>query len=79
MAKRITVKLINHGYSGLVGCPLGHEFKAVRHIVEDVPQVKCMYIRGSSLAKATGNKEAWALKQYMFVLGTDHSDFEEVI
>lgn len=78
MAKRMTVKLIKHGYSGLVGCPLGHEFKAVVHVVEDVPHIKCVYIRGSSLAKATGKKEPWQLKQYLFVLGTDHSDFQEV-
>ena len=76
MAKRMEVKLIKYGYSGLEGCPLGHVFKAVKHVVEDVPHISCVYIRGSSLAKATGNKEAWNLKQYLFVLGTDHSDFE---
>ncbi len=78
MAKRMTVKLIKHGYSGLTGCPLGTEFKAVKHVVADVPHISCVYIRGSTLAKATGNKSAWALKQYLFVLGTDHSDFEDI-
>jgi len=78
MAKRMTVKLIKHGYSGLEGCPLGTEFKAVKFIVEDVPHIKCVYIRGSVLAKATGNKHQWNLKQYLFVLGTDHSDFEDI-
>jgi len=78
MAKRMTVKLIKHGYSGLEGCPLGTEFKAVKFVVEDVPHIKAVYIRGSSLAKATGNKVQWNLKQYLFVLGTDHSDFEDI-
>jgi hypothetical protein len=78
MAKRMTVKLIRHGYSGLAGCPLGTEFKAVKHVVSDVPHLSCVYIRGSSLAKATGNKVPWQLKQYLFVLGTDHSDFEDI-
>ena len=78
MAKRVEVKLIKHGYSGLEGCPLGHVFKAVEHVVEDVPHIKCVYIRGSSLAKAKGNKQAWALKQYLFVLGFDASDMEAV-
>ncbi len=79
MAKRMAVRLIKYGYSGLEGCPLGTEFKAVKHVVEDVPHIKAVYIRGSSLAKATGNKHQWNLKQYLFVLGTDHSDFEEVV
>ena len=78
MAKRMKVKLIRQGYSGLEGCPLGTEFKAVKHIVEDVPHISCVYIRGSTLAKATGNKNMWTLKQYLFVLGTDHSDFEDI-
>ena len=78
MAKRMTVKLIRQGYSALEGCPLGTEFKAVQHIVADVPHIPCVYIRGSVLAKATGNKNMWNLKQYLFVLGTDHSDFEDV-
>jgi len=78
MAKRMTVKLIKYGYSGLEGAPLGTEFKAVKHVVKDVPHISCVYIRGSSLAKATGKKEAWQLKQYLFVLGTDHSDFEDI-
>lgn len=78
MAKRMKVRLRKHGYSGLEGCPLGTEFKAVKHVVEDVPHISCVYIRGSSLAKETGNKEAWKLKQYLFVLGTDHSDFEDI-
>ena len=78
MAKRMTVRLIRHGYSALEGCPLGTEFKAVKHVVADVPHLSCVYIRGSSLTKATGHKVAWRLKQYLFVLGTDHSDMELV-
>ena len=78
MAKRMTVKLTKIVYSGLVGCPLGTEFKAVKHIAPSAPQLSCVYIRGSSLAKATGNKLAWQLKQYLFVLGTDHSEFEDI-
>ena len=78
MGKRVTVRLIKTGYSGLVGAPLGTEFKAVKFVVEDVPHIKAVYIRGSSLAKATGNKNMWTLKQYLFVLGTDHSDFEDI-
>jgi len=79
MAKRMAVRLIKRGYSGLDGCPLGTEFKAVKYIVEDVPHLKCVYIRGSSLAKATGNTIAWQEKQYLFVLGKDSSAFEEVV
>ncbi len=78
MAKRMTVKLIRRSYSALEGCPLGTEFKAVKHVVADAPHLSCVYIRGSSLAKATGRKVAWQLKQYLFVLGTDHSDMELV-
>ena len=78
MAKRMTVKLTKIVYSGLVGCPLGTEFKAVKFVVADSPQLSCVYIRGSTLAKATGNKLAWQLKQYLFVLGKDHSEFEDI-
>ena len=79
MAKRMTVKYVGKGdYTGLHGCPLGHEFKAVEFIVADCPNIACVHIRGSSLAKATGNKWAWTAKKYVFVLGFDNSDMELV-
>lgn len=77
MAKRIAVKSTGSGqYSGLDNLPVGTEFKAVEFKVASAPNLDCVYIRGSSLAKATGNKEAFKQKQYVFVLGFDNSSME---
>lgn len=79
MAKRMTVKYIGKGnYIGLGNCPLGTEFKAVEFKVADCPHLTCVHVRGSSLAKATGDKRYWTAKQYVFVLGFDNSDMELV-
>jgi hypothetical protein len=64
------------GYTGLSGCPIGHVFKAVEFKVADCPHLTCVHIRGSSLAKATGEKKFWTAKKYVFVLGFDNSDME---
>ena len=77
MAKRIAVKSTGNGqYSGLDGLPVGTEFKAVEFKVADALHLQCVHIRGSSLAKATGKKEAFKQKQYVFVLGFDNSSME---
>ena len=77
MAKRIAVKYTGKGnYTGLDGLALGTEFKAVEFKLASNPAMECVYIRGSSLAKATGNKKVFTAKQYAFVLGYDNSDME---
>lgn len=77
MAKRIAVKSTGSGqYSGLANLPVGTEFKAVEFVVASALHLNCVYIRGTSLAKATGNKEAFPHKQYVFVLGFDNSSME---
>ena len=53
-------------------------FKAVEFVVADCPHIQCVHIRGSSLAKATGEKKFWTAKKYVFVLGFDNSDMELV-
>ena len=79
MAKRMAVKSTGKGqYSGLSGLPVGTEFKAVEFKLASNPDMQCVYIRGSSLAKATGKKEAFTAKQYVFVLGYDNSSMELV-
>lgn len=79
MAKRMAVKTTGHGhYTGLEGLPVGTEFKAVEFKLASNPAMQCVYIRGSSLAKATGNKTDFTAKQYVFVLGFDNSDMELV-
>lgn len=79
MAKRMAVKYRGKGqYAALDGLPVGTEFKAVEFKVKDSLNMKCCYIRGSSLAKATGNKTAFTAKQYVFALGFDNSDFEDI-
>ena len=79
MGKRLAVKSTGHGhYSGLEDLPVGTEFKAVEFKLHGYPDLPCVYIRGSSLAKATGNKEEFKHKQYVFVLGFDNSDMELV-
>lgn len=77
MAKRIAVKSTGKGqYTGLAGLAKGTEFKAVEFKLDSNPDMQCVHIRGSSLAKATGNKEAFQHKQYVFVLGFDNSSME---
>lgn len=77
MAKRIAVKSTGKGnYSGLNGLPKGTEFKAVEFKLATNPDMQCVYIRGSSLAKATGKKDIFIHKQYCFVLGYDNSSME---
>ncbi len=77
MAKRMEVKYVGKGnYIGLDKCPKGHVFKAVEFVVADCPHIACVHIRGTSLAKATGEKMYWTAKQYVFVLGFDNSDME---
>lgn len=79
MAKRVAVKSTGKGqYSGLSDLPAGVEFKAVEFKVASAPNMQCVYIRGSSLAKATGLKEVFKQKQYVFVLGFDNSSMELV-
>lgn len=79
MAKRITVKYTGNGnYSGLEGLAVGTEFKGVEFGGVRDTSIEGVYIRGSSLAKATGNKEAFKHKQYLFVFGYVNSDMEAV-
>lgn len=79
MAKRMQVKYRGAGqYSALECLAIGTEFKAVEFKLDSNPDMKCCYIRGSSLAKATGDKEAFKQKQYVFALGFDNSDFEDI-
>ena len=77
MAKRMAVKTTGHGhYTGLEDLPVGTEFKAVEFKLTSNPDMHCCYVRGSSLAKATGKKKVFTAKQYVFVLGYDNSDME---
>ena len=79
MAKRMQVKYRGAGqYSALEVLAIGTEFKAVEFKLTSNLDMKCVYIRGSSLAKATGNKAAFPHKQYVFALGFDNSDFEDI-
>ncbi len=76
MAKRIEVKYTGNGnYSGLKNIEVGTEFKGVE-FHDSKGDLIGAYIRGSTLAKATGNKAAFGLKQYLFVFGYDNSDME---
>ncbi len=77
MAKRITVKYTGCGnYEGLTGVEVGTEFKAVKFQGDWDTSIEGAYIRGSTLAKATGNKEAFKHKQYLFIFGYSNSDME---
>ena len=79
MAKRVTVKYTGSGnYEGLLGVDVGTEFKAVEFRSSKDDSLLGAYIRGSTLAKATGNKEAFQHKQYLFVFGYSNSDMELV-
>jgi len=77
MAKRLTVKYTGNGnYSGCSTIPVGTEFKAVEFRSSTDASLIGAYIRGSTLAKVTGNKEAFQHKQYLFVFGYSNSDME---
>ena len=77
MGKRITIKYTGNGnYEGLTGVDVGTEFKAVEFRRSSDNFLLGAYVRGSTLAKATGNKEAFTHKQYLFVFGYSNSDME---
>lgn len=73
MAKRMTVKYKGHShYNDVQLIPDGTEFKGVESGSGGV------FIRGTSLAKACGVKGKFPSKQYLFVLGRDNSEFEDI-
>ncbi len=75
MAKRIEVKYTGKGnYSGIRNVEVGTKFKAVEFRTK-AGVIGC-HIRGSTLAKETGNKEAFQHKQYLFIFGYENSDME---
>lgn len=77
MAKRLTVKYTGNGnYSGCSTIPVGTELKGVEFQGVSDTSIHGVYIRGSTLAKASGNKEAFQHKQYLFVFGYGNSDME---
>ena len=79
MAKRMTVKYTGNGnYSGCSTIPVGTEFKGVEFAGVRDTTIAGVYIRGSSLAKASNNKAAFPHKQYLFVFGYANSDMEAV-
>ena len=76
MGKRLTVKYVGETeYRDVKLIPVGTEFKAVE-ATNYGSGVVGVYIRGTSLAKAAGNKELFQAKQYLFVTGRKNSEME---
>jgi hypothetical protein len=59
-------------YNDVQLIPIGTKFKGVASGTGGV------FIRGTSLAKACGVKGKFPCKQYLFVLGRDNSEFEDI-
>jgi len=67
MAKRLKVRFIGGThYVHMQAIPVGTEFKAVDAMLPG--KLKGVYIRGTSLTKATKGKHKFKAKQYLFIV-----------
>ena len=78
MAKRLNVRY-NGGsaYTAVQHIPVNTVFKGVESRAADGSLIG-VFIRGSSLRKASGLRRQFCAKQYLFVLGRDNSEMVAV-